>query len=361
MTKVVFDPNLTSYRGIGLMCGTSQDALDIALIEFIRTETGWRFEIIKSEMIDIPYDISTQLIEFNSLSGIELAKLNVAFSEFIASSVIFFNQNQAKKIDFISSHGVTVYHQPEQNLTLQLGSGGIIASLTGLPTVCDFRVQDVAKGGQGAPLVPFVDSVLFSDFDYTLNLGGFANISVVQGKRTIGFDITVCNLILNHLAQLANHRFDKNGEIAARGNLNIALFNELNTLAYYAKSAPKSLGREWFEQSILPILETHAMVDIEDRMHTAAKHVAFQIGRVLDKPGTKCLITGGGALNSFLVEQIKHHSVTEIHTPDQQMIEFKECVAFAFIGLKRLLNEPNVIISVTGAKSETSLGAVYLP
>jgi len=361
MTKVVFDPNLTSYRGIGLMCGTSQDALDIALIKFIRTQSGWKFEILKSEMIDIPYDISTQLTEFNSLSGIELARLNVAFSEFTAASLNHFNQNQSQKIDFISSHGVTIYHQPEKNLTLQLGSGGIIAAITGLPTVCDFRVQDVAKGGQGAPLVPFVDSVLFSDFDYTLNLGGFANVSVIQGKKTIGFDITVCNLILNHLALLANHRFDKNGDIAARGTLNIPLFNELNNLDYYAKSTPKSLGREWFERCILPLLDSQSMVSIEDKMHTASEHIAFQIGSVMNKTGTKCLVTGGGALNTHLVERIKHHAVAEIHIPNKQLIEFKECVAFAFLGLSRLLEEPNVLVSVTGAKSETSLGAVYLP
>lgn len=341
------------------MCGTSRDGLDMADVIFHNQAGQWTFELVGYKTVDIPEPLITSLDNAFELSALDLMRLDVAFALFCASSIRNFIKD-SDAVDFIASHGATVFHDPSQGLTTQLGSGAVIASQTQLTTVCDFRQQDVSKGGQGAPLVPFADAILFSDCDFTLNLGGFANLTVLDGDFTFGFDLGPCNLALNHLAAKAGLRYDEGGRLAESGRLEEPLLEKLNALPYYAQSPPKSQGVEWLEASFLPLIEK-SDASVPDLLRTVTEHIAIQIAAHLDKAGKRCLVTGGGAHNTFLADRIRTHAACELVLPSKQIIDYKEAIAFAFLGLCRLLEMTNILRSVTGAHSDSIAGAVYLP
>ena len=224
--------------------------------------------------------------------------------------------------------------------------------------MCDFRSQDVALKGQGAPLVPLADSHLFSNYEYTLNLGGFANLATNAASNISGFDICVCNLALNNIALQLGHPFDDGGELAKSGQLNKPLLDSLNNLDYYLDLPPKSLGTEWIAEHITTLLMGNLSAPI-DLLHTLSEHIAIQIGTALPSAG-RCLVTGGGAYNTYLIERIRHFAGCDIIIPDKNVIDYKEAIDFAFLGALRLLGQTNVLSSVTGAKNDTISGAVYI-
>lgn len=344
--------------GIGLMCGTSHDALDIALVEFKREGDQWAFNVLNTESIDIESNIKYKLGIATGLSALDLIKLDRDFSKFCANAVKAFSSRLSFLPEFIASHGVTIFHQPVEGITLQIGSGALISALTKLKVVCDFRTQDVSKGGQGAPLVPFADKHLFSDFDYTLNLGGFANISCNASTSPTGFDVSPCNLVLNQVANRMQLPYDKGGMLAMKGTINFDLLGQMNELKYYKIPPPKSLGFEWFQQKVQPLLGSE--ISPIDTLATAVEHIAMQIGHTLGDSG-KCLVTGGGAFNGYLIERIRHHASLEIVLPTAEIIEFKEAICFAFLGMLRLIEAQNIDHKVTGSSSNSCAGAVYLP
>ena len=238
------------------------------------------------------------------------------------------------KIDFVSSHGHTVFHQPDRGLTFQLGEGQAIANVCGLPVVNDFRSKDVSLGGQGAPLVPVGDRWLFPEYDFCLNLGGIANISFEKYGKRYAYDITVANMLLNYLATKVGKEYDKDGELARAGSIDHALYAAINSLAYFDQPYPKSLGYEWFLSSVVPIVESYH-IPIENKLCTSVGHIAFQIKHQLSplaNNASKILITGGGARNSLLVEAIQEHLEPDIKAivPDEQLINYKEALIFAF-------------------------------
>jgi anhydro-N-acetylmuramic acid kinase len=250
-------------------------------------------------------------------------------------------------------------HQPENGFTLQIGNLTEIAKITNQKVVCNFRVQDVLFGGQGAPLVPIGDKILFSEFDYCLNLGGFSNISFEENNERIAFDISPVNTVLNFYANTFGLEYDDKGKISATGNLNSELFDELNQLEFYKKTFPKSLGFEFVQEIILPILENYP-ISAEDKMRTFTEHIAFQIGKIIQDKTGKLLITGGGVYNDFLIGRIKNHlPKTEIIIPNEKTIQYKEALIFALLGVLKLRNEINVLASVTGAKQNHSSGEVF--
>ena len=250
-------------------------------------------------------------------------------------------------------------HQPENGFTLQIGNLPEIAKITNQKVVCNFRVQDVLFGGQGAPLVPIGDKILFSEFDYCLNLGGFSNISYEENKERIAFDISPVNTVLNFYANTLGFEYDDKGKISATGNLNSELFEELNQLEFYQKTFPKSLGFEFVKEIILPILENYP-ISTEDKMRTFTEHIAFQIGKILQNQTGKLLISGGGVYNDFLIERIKKYLPTiEVIIPNEKTIKYKEALIFALLGVLKLRNEINVLASVTGAKQNHSSGEVF--
>ncbi len=342
------------------MSGTSLDGLDIAFCIFEKKGEKWNYKIHSSETIKYPDEWNKKLSSIHTSSAYEFALANTEYGYFLGEKINeFIGEQNISGVDLIASHGHTIFHQPEKNFTFQLGSGAAIAGRTGISTVCDFRSLDVALNGQGAPLVPIGDALLFSEFDYCLNLGGIANISFEENGKRIAFDICPVNIVLNQLAQTLGKNYDNEGNLARSGSLNTNLLEKLNNLDYYTVSGAKSLGREWVDEVFFPVLKSFE-ISVQDKLNTICEHIGFQISKNANGTKSKMLITGGGAYNTYLVERIKFHSNTEIIIPDKQIIEFKEALIFAFLGLLRFEQKYNSLASVTGASADSIGGAVYL-
>jgi anhydro-N-acetylmuramic acid kinase len=347
---------------LGIMSGTSLDGLDLCLTEF-HFDEKWNFEIIHAECLDYDDDWRRKLGTAHELSEEKLQQLHIDFGQFIGENVnSFLEKNHLSKPEIVCSHGHTVFHQPEKGITVQIGDGQIISDITGITCVNDFRSLDVSLGGQGAPLVPIGDELLFSEFDACLNLGGFSNISFKEGGERRAFDICPMNIVLNELANRLSKPFDDNGELAKSGNLNEALLNQLNSLNLYTDEIRPSLAREWVETAVNPLLNESGLSEM-DIMRTFVEHVAIQIARVVERKaaGGSVLITGGGAYNSFLMERMNSYCLADLIIPYKQTIEFKEALIFAFLGVLRINDEINVLRSVTGAIQNSSSGSIHFP
>jgi anhydro-N-acetylmuramic acid kinase len=345
------------YHVLGIMSGTSLDGLDLAFCEFEKKDR-WAFSLIAGETIPYNEVWSEKLRTAPLLSAEELMRLNADFGKYIGKLSSDFCFRHKVKPDFISSHGHTVFHRPHEGYTLQIGSGAHIAAAASLPVIFDFRSGDVALGGQGAPLVPIGDRLLFSEMDYCLNLGGIANISFEKNGERIAFDICAANMVLNYLSEKMGKRYDANGEMARSGKMDRALFMKLNSIEYYTKPFPKSLGREDIEAVVIPILEESSL-SVNDLLATFCHHIAHQVSNVvtLRNSSNTLLISGGGALNSFLVECIKTECKINVVVPSTHIINFKEAIIFAFLGVLRMRNEVNCLKSVTGAERDSCGGA----
>jgi anhydro-N-acetylmuramic acid kinase len=351
---------VNTYNIIGVMSGTSLDGLDIAYCNFIRKNNKWTFSIKAAETIKYSNTWKDKLKDIENSSALNLALLNIEFGKYTGDCVQnFIKRNKPKAIDFVASHGHTVFHQPDKNLTLQIGSGAAIAAQCKQNVVCDFRSLDVALCGQGAPLVPIGDELLFNDYDYCLNLGGFANVSFKQKNNRIAFDICPINIVLNMLVQKAGKEYDKGGMIAGKGKINDALLKKLNDLKFYQTKAPKSLGKEWVLKNIFPIIEK-SKLSVEDALATFVEHVAIQINNsTSSNKKSTILVTGGGAFNNFLIQRITVHTKHQVIIPDENTINFKEALIFAFLGLLRWEKKENCLKSVTGASQNNIGGCIY--
>lgn len=340
------------------MSGTSLDGLDLAYCTFRKQDNKWQFQIPHAKTI--PYDLKwrKRLAELPEASGLDFAKTHVDFGHFIGDEANKFIKELSLKVDFISSHGHTIFHQPENGFTAQIGDGASIAAETSLDVICDYRSADLALGGQGAPLVPIGDQILFSDYNFRLNLGGFANISFEEDGITYAFDIAPANIALNYFARKSGLEFDKNGEMASKGKIIPEMFNLLNQLSFYKKKGAKSLGREFFETEFLPLIDTSYAV--QDILHTLVHHIAFHVSQSIKcAKSQKLLISGGGAYNQFLVEKIKEYTKIDIVIPSSEIIEYKEALIFAFLGVLRIEKEINTLKEVTGAMKDSIGGAIY--
>jgi anhydro-N-acetylmuramic acid kinase len=347
------------YKVIGLMSGTSLDGVDIAYCEF-EFDTKWYFEIIKAETIEYPSLWKDRLSSLMNSSAETLTEIDRKYGKYLGQITKEFIIKNRVSPDFISSHGHTIFHQPDKGFTLQIGDGHSISSVTGLPVVYDFRSLDVALGGQGAPLVPIGDRLLFSVFDYCLNLGGIANISFEKAGKRLAFDICPVNMVLNYLASLEGFRFDMNGSLASTGIVNPSLLQKLNHLDYYQKNPPKSLGKEWVDCNFLPILNGDLDRN-ENKLRTVTEHIATQIAAIINSlPIGNMLVTGGGAKNKYLIETLKSKLSTQIVIPESQIIDFKEAMIFAFLGVLRWRNEINTLSSVTGADRDCCGGSIVM-
>lgn len=344
------------FHAIGLMSGTSLDGLDICFARFEKQDE-WAFQILKAETL--PYSKSREEKLKNSihLSAEQLLELNSEYGFYLGKSVKnFIEKHQIKTVDLIASHGHTVFHQPQKKFTLQIGDGRAINLENNVSVIYDFRSQDVLMGGNGAPLVPIGDELLFSEYDACLNLGGFSNISMKIGEKRIAFDIAPVNIILNKLAQKFNKNFDENGDLARTGKINEDLLSKLNSLDFYSQSHPKSLGIEWCNENIFPLFENIENMDV---MATFTEHAAEQISKVFNNYQLKrVLFTGGGTYNQYLTEKIKAKANTEIVIPEKEIIDFKEALIFAFMGVLRYNNEINVLCSATGSLQDHSSGII---
>jgi anhydro-N-acetylmuramic acid kinase len=349
-----------SYQVIGVMSGTSLDGVDLAHIHFSIIEGKWHYEILESETVSYDTTWLNNLKIAVDFSDLELKKLNVVYTLLLGEIInLFIDKYQLENLDAVCSHGHTILHQPQNGVTLQIGNLPEIATFLNQTVVCDFRVQDVKLGGQGAPLVPFGDRILFSEYDYCLNLGGFSNISFEQEGQRIAFDICAVNTVLNFYANQMGLEYDDKGKISESGEINADLLNALNALDYYQKPLPKSLGFEFVKTVVLPLIEQYTMT-IEDKMNTFTEHIAMQTAMSLPKQQGKMLITGGGAYNDFLIRRIHHYLPNlQLIIPDKKTLEYKEALIFALLGVLKLRNEINVLNSVTGAVKNHSSGIVY--
>ncbi len=351
---------MTNYPiySIGLMSGTSLDGVDIVYVKFDK-KTNYSFDILHSETVAYPTHWLTKLKRAFYYNPKQLIQLNIDYGDYLSDLILdFIKKNQLKNIHFIASHGHTIHHKPEEAYTLQIGDGEIITSKTKIKTICDFRSQDVALGGQGAPLVPIGDALLFSNYTYCLNLGGFANISYKKKNQRVAFDICAVNTVLNYYANKLGLDFDDKGSIAKSGEMNLPLFKELNNLDYYKKNAPKSLGFEYVDSIVLPILKKYNL-SIAIILNTYTEHIAFQIAQVI-KNGS-LFITGGGTFNCYLIDRIKHFTKNKIIIPSNKIIDYKEALIFSFLGLRRLENKINCLKSVTGAEKDHCSGEIFNP
>jgi len=344
------------------MSGTSLDGVDIAIIELSKTDNNWKWKIKEAETIPYPRDWIDRLTYNPSLKAEQLLQLDAGLGIYFGKLITGFIQqkNIAKsKIDFIASHGHTLYHAPGKGYTSQIGHGAHIQAQTGITVICDFRYQDIALGGQGAPLVPIGDELLFSDYDACINLGGFANISFsYKGTRT-AYDICPVNFVLNKLAGKLGKPFDENGQLASQGNIDEQLLKTLNQLPYYQKEGNKTLSAEWVEKFIEPLLYT-AQQNTKSLLRTFTEHIALQLANSLSKHQLqKVLITGGGAYNDFLLNRIKNISKSKITIPKNELIEFKEALVFALLGVLRIRDEVNILASSTGSSKNHSSGIIY--
>ena len=348
-----------TYTVIGLMSGTSLDGLDVALCTFTKNKNKWVYKIIEAKTFAYNKTWKHKLQNAHLLSAQEFWKLHVDFGKFSAQKVNLFLKEKKHKADLIASHGQTIFHQPHKGFTCQIGDGAAIAALTGITTACDFRSTDVALGGQGAPLVPIGDELLFTSYDACLNIGGIANISFTHKKQRLAFDICSANLVFNFYANKAGMPYDKGGKLAAKGTVNQALLKKLNALSFYKNLKSKSLGREWIDEKVISLLESEA-ISLNDKLATVIEHSSFQTARVLNHFKLKnVLITGGGAYNAFFIERIEHYTTCKLILPNDKTVQFKEALIFAFLGVLRLRKEINCLQQVTGARKNNCGGALY--
>ena len=291
-------------RAIGLMSGTSVDGLDVCCASFSRREDGlWQYQIDAARGYTYPPELRRRLREeVQHMSAREFVAFHSEYGFFLGDRVNDFMAETGLHPDIIASHGSTVFHEPDRQIMFQIGDGAAIAARTGIPTVSDFRRLDIMLGGQGAPLVPIGDNLLFGDFDYCLNIGGFSNISYREGERRIAFDISPVNYVINHYCLTVGLDMDRDGLLAARGTVCEPLLERLDALDYYQRSAPKSLAREWVEREVFPLLDNCAQ-PLEDLLRTFYEHCAGQLARVT-VPGRRILVTGGGAWNCFLLQRM---------------------------------------------------------
>ena len=356
---------------IGLMSGSSLDGIDLVDVDFWN-DGKWHFEIVAKDNYDYDDDWRNALsnaffVGANHHSPVNRAKdvlplqqLDIDYGKLLGHVTKQFIDKYNLKPEIVASHGHTIFHRPQEHYTLQIGDGQALANECGVTVINDFRTEDVLKGGQGAPLVPIGDKLLFADYPICLNIGGIANVSYDVDDQRIAYDICIANQALNYLSNRLSMPYDKDGKIAHSGTIDNQLLATLNSHPFYSQNYPKSLGREFFEENIKPLLEKRD--DIANMMATFVEHIAIQISKSIENQSIeKMLITGGGAKNKFLVERIQNNTKHQVFVPSDEIIDYKEALVFAFLGLLRNRNEINVLKSVTGAQSDSCSGKIHQP
>ena len=346
------------YNVLGVMSGTSLDGIDIAHVTLVRKDR-WSFQIHTAETFPYSAAMKQKLKDAIHDDNTSISSLHKEYTNYLAENInLFITKNNIANLIAVCSHGHTIFHEPDKGLTLQIGNLPELANLINNRIVCDFRVQDVALKGQGAPLVPIGDQLLFSNYDYCLNLGGFANLSFSSNHKRMAYDICPVNVVLNHYALKLGKEYDTGGAFAKAGTVKTSILKKLNSLDFYHLKAPKSLGIEWVNENIFKILDT--ISDSHDIIATFTEHVAIQISNQI-KPNASLFITGGGAFNTYLIERIKEFTDARLLIPDDIIVENKEALIFAFLGVLKLRNENNCLASVTGALHDHSSGKIYVP
>ena len=336
------------------MSGTSLDGLDLAYCEFEIKNKQWSYSIEKAQTIDYDNTLRKKILACENSSAEYLSYTDFYLGKFFGKQAFKFLKENNLQVDFVVSHGQTIFHQPDKGYTTQIGNINSLCAEVKQTVIGDFRSLDVALGGQGAPLVSIGDKILFKEYDSCLNLGGFSNISFESNGKRIAYDICPVNMVLNHLANSVDLPFDNKGILASQGNIDLNLLNSLNSILYYKNEEKKSLGKEWVKSNIFPILEYYTF-DVKDILATYTEHITLQIAKHIKG---KCLLSGGGAYNDFLVKKLQEKTGNSIYLPDKLTIDFKEALIFSFLGVKRWRKEINCLSSVTGARQDSCTGNI---
>ena len=357
-----------TYRAIGIMSGSSLDGLDIAFVEFQENAGRWTSEIVEAACYPYTTAWMDRLKNAITMSALDYQLLHVDYGHYIGQQINAFIKEFALdyKVALVASHGHTSFHVPARKMTAQLGDGAAIAAETGLPVVSDLRSLDIAFGGQGAPIVPIGEKLLLGDYAYFLNLGGIANISV-NAERYIAFDVCAANRVLNMLANEKGKAYDDGGQMAASGNVQETLLTQLNELDYYQKPFPKSLANDFGTDTVYPMIR-QANLSTEDALRTYTEHIVRQIANAIpttshSSTGSNMMVTGGGALNTFLIERltsILKNAGINVIVPESKLVNYKEAMIMALIGVLRWRQEYNVFSSVTGAERDSISGALWI-
>ena len=361
-----------TYHAIGLMSGSSLDGLDIALCRFDLEGDQISWELLAQDCVPFDPKWTMRLKKLYSQDALTFAKAHTYFGHYMGELVSDFMRKFQVDADFVASHGHTVFHEPESRLSFQIGDGAALAVACGLPTITDFRQHDVALGGEGAPLAPIADKYLFPGYDFYLNIGGIANLSAQVDGKMIAFDVCAANTLLNFVAAQIGLDYDRDGRLAANGEVRKFLLDELNNDFHYRNPYPKSLSNKWVQSRMVPIL-IRTRLSPEDKARTVCEHISLQISHsvatVIDREGIpnrpfRLLATGGGALNRYLMDNIRevfeHDQLdVEVVLPSPEIVKFKEAILMAFMGVLRLENRPNVLQSATGASKDHIAGALY--
>ncbi len=357
---------MKTYRVLGLMSGTSLDGLDLACCHLKKASDRWEFEIAQTANVEYDPLMQQKLKEAISLSSVDHLDFHNSYGTWLGKQAREFLKKHTLEVDFIASHGHTSHHQPIKGITWQLGSGQHLANESGCMTLADFRTNDVALGGQGAPLVPIGDRLLFSEYDFCLNLGGISNISLEQDGQRIAYDIGLANMILNYITRKVGIAYDEGGKLARNGRLDKEMLGKLDRLEYYGLPIPKSTGYEWFLKEVVPIVDASSG-DTSSLLHTAVCHITGQVAREVQRfsgsDARRLFVTGGGALNGYMVEVLRASlgDHIRVEVPVRKLIEFKEALVFALMGVLRMRGEINVYRSVTGASRDSCSGVFFLP
>jgi len=361
------------YRAIGIMSGSSLDGLDICFTEFDEIGGKWNYEIKASACMPFSDEWVEKLQSAIHLDARSYMRLHTAFGQYIGQQVNTFIETNSlqHRVQLIASHGHTTFHEPQYKMTGQIGDGAAIAAMTGINVVSDLRAMDVALGGQGAPIVPIGERLLLGGHKYFLNLGGIANISANLPDSYVAFDVCPANRVLNMLVKEMGHDYDDEGAIAESGSVNEVLLNELNALDFYQAAYPKSLANDFGTDTVYPMI-AKAGLSIPDALRTQVAHMVAQIKNAVlqidqqfpsnGAPATM-LVCGGGALNTFVINQLSaalEPLAITVVVPDKTLIEFKEALIMSLIGVLRWREENNVLHSVTGASRSSIGGAVWI-
>ena len=340
------------------MSGTSADGLDVCCATFTRENGKWSYSIDCAKGYSYTPELKDILMNrVQKMSALEFIAFHSRYGHFLGQKVNEFIKEFHVKPDLIASHGSTVFHEPSKGIMFQIGDGAAIAAETGIQTVSDFRRLDIMLGGQGAPLVPVGDRTLFVAYDYCLNIGGFSNISYDDGPRRIAFDISPVNYVINRYCRTIGLEMDRDGNIASRGKVDKDLLDKLNALKYYSQKPPKSLAREWVEKNVFPLIDSYNLT-IEDTLRTYYEHCAMQLAKVTDR-GKSILVTGGGAWNKFLISRMEALSGCTLTIPEPEVVDYKEALIFAFLGVLYMTDTPSCLSSVTGASKDNIGGMLF--
>lgn len=356
----MLDKQKSEFIAIGLMSGTSLDGVDMACCRFFKANNRWHFEIDHAKTVVYNEQWLAKLEHARTLQVRDFIRLHNTYGVYLGNLVNeFVHENNIVQVDFVASHGHTILHEPEKSIGFQLGHGAYIHASCRLPVISDFRTLDIALGGQGAPLVPVGDRDLFPEYNACINLGGFSNISFYKHERLVAFDICPVNILLNRLAQEFGMKYDENGRLGTKGTLNKVLLQELNSLGFYEMLHPKSLGVEWVEKEMLPLINKYPnRINV---IRTCYQHIVEQITQVLkDHRLKKVLFTGGGACNNFLMAELKRNAGIDINIGSEKLINYKEALVFAYLGLLKITGATNVERTVTGAYKSSVSGVVYV-